>query len=246
MKNVTLVTSSTTQSEFGRWAMADCRTSVSLIISRNALKVCEFVTNDGSGLVYKAHNIQSQFSWASSCFWTAFLFLMLLAWGGQRQQLLSSNHDDGTMANTFSSVKTTTLKVMPAVFWVQMGFLRDFKNTQNITTNLCNSSSNRSRKDDWIVILAMVIVDASFNKHPNCNMRAVDTNDTRKAVWCLVQFTHFLALFSCWPSHNLRQHVGSNEPQLVPDGARVSTFSHVEPVCNGRLLVEVCHVPEQD
>ena len=47
-ENVTLVTSSTTQSEFGRWAMAHCRTSVSSILSRNVLKVCKFVTNDAS------------------------------------------------------------------------------------------------------------------------------------------------------------------------------------------------------
>ena len=42
-------------------------------------------------------------------------------------------------------------------------------------------------------------------------------------------------------------NVIDNESHEVPDGTTGSALSNVEPVCNGRVLVvQACHVPEQD
>ena len=41
-------------------------------------------------------------------------------------------------------------------------------------------------------------------------------------------------------------NVIGNESHEVPDGATGSALSNVQPVCNGRALVQACHIPEQD
>ena len=90
--------------------------------------------------------------------------------------------------------------------------------------------TDNNLQDNWVIVLAVIIINSSFNRHANGVVCAVDhTDNTRKPVRCLVQFTLFLALFSYQPCHKLRQHVICDKPRHVSDGATIvfSAMSNV-------------------